>query len=100
MTDNSNLSVRIGKPTKERLAQLAKIVRLSQSSLAAEAIEEFVAVQEWQIAGIEAAMASADQGQVIAHDDVRSWIESLGSGSDLSRPSVKQQMADPAGGKP
>ena len=86
MTDSTVLSVRIGKPIKDRLAKLAETMKRSQSFLAAEAIEEFVAVQEWQIAGINEALASLDRGEGIPHDDVKAWATSLGNAAELPIP--------------
>ncbi|WP_340151447.1 CopG family ribbon-helix-helix protein [uncultured Sneathiella sp.] len=86
MTDSTVLSVRIDSDVKKRFAKLASSLKRSQSFLAAEAIEEFLAVQEWQIAGIEAALASADAGKHIAHDEVRDWISSLGTEDERPLP--------------
>ena len=79
MANSSVLSVRLNEQTKEKLEKLAAQTRRSKSFLAAEAIEEFLAVQEWQIAGIEKAIASADGGMLIPHDEVGDWIASLGA---------------------
>ena len=86
MASDTVLSVRLDTSTKERLDKIARAMRRSKSFLAAEAIEEFIAIQEWQIAGIEKAIASADGGRVIAHEDVRSWAASLGSDAELPKP--------------
>lgn len=86
MPDSTVLSVRIDSDVKKRFAKLASSLKRSQSFLAAEAIEEFLAVQEWQIAGIEAALASADAGKHISHDDVRDWISSLGTENERPIP--------------
>jgi len=85
MADSTVLSVRIGKPIKKRLARLARAMRRSQSFLAAEAIEEFVDVQEWQIAGIEKALASLDRGDGVPHEDVKAWAASLGTEQERSK---------------
>lgn len=79
MTDSIVLSVRIDKMTKKRLAKLAESTKRSQSILAAEAIEEFLTVQEWQVTGIKDALTSLDKGKGIAHEDVKRWAASLGS---------------------
>ena len=54
-------------------------MKRSQSFLAAEAIEEFVSVQEWQIAGIHDALASLDRGEGIAHENMKAWVATLGA---------------------
>jgi RHH-type rel operon transcriptional repressor/antitoxin RelB len=79
MADSTTLTVRLDRGVKKRLEEVAARVRRSKSFLAAEAIEEFVAVQEWQIAGIQEAVAAADRGELIPHEQVRAWATSLGS---------------------
>ncbi|MCF8467219.1 MAG: CopG family ribbon-helix-helix protein [Sneathiella sp.] len=86
MADSTVLSVRIDTDVKKRFAKLAGSLKRSQSFLAAEAIEEFLAVQEWQIAGIEEALASAEAGKTIPHDEVGDWISSLGTGNERPLP--------------
>ena len=80
------LSVRINLAIKDRLAKLAGSMKRSQSSLGAEATEEYVEAQEWQIAGIEKAIAAADRGEVVPHEDVGDWIASLGTDTELPVP--------------
>ena len=82
MNDSTVLSVRIDKSVKDRLAKLANQMKRSQSFVAAEAIEEFVNVQEWQIAGIHEAIESLDRGEGVAHEDVKAWVETLGTDNE------------------
>jgi predicted transcriptional regulator len=79
MADSTTLTVRLDRGVKKRLEEVAARVGRSKSFLAAEAVEEFLAVQEWQIAGIQEAIAAADRGELIAHEQVREWATSLGS---------------------
>jgi predicted transcriptional regulator len=85
----STLAVRLAPEVKRRLESIASRVHRSESVLAAEAIEEFLAVQEWQIAAIEEGIAAAERGDLISHEDVRAWVESWGSEHELPRPRVK-----------
>jgi RHH-type rel operon transcriptional repressor/antitoxin RelB len=78
MADSTTLTVRLDRGVKKRLEEIAARVRRSKSFLAAEAIEEFVAVQEWQMAGIQEAIAAADRGELVPHEQVRAWATSLG----------------------
>ncbi len=86
MADNTVLSVQLSDATRKRLARIAKATRRSQSSLAAEAIEEYLAIQEWQIAGIEQALASLERGEGVSHQDVKRWADSLGTDEELPKP--------------
>lgn len=84
MTESKVLSVRISAETEARLDRIARMMKRTKSFLGAEAIEEYVAVQEWQLAGIEEAMASLDGGRGIPHDEVRRWAATLGNGAKPS----------------
>jgi predicted transcriptional regulator len=68
---------------------VAARVRRSKSFLAAETIEEFLAVQEWQIAAITEGIAAADDSNPIPHEEVRAWAASFGSRRKLPRPRAK-----------
>jgi len=89
MGNSTVLSVRIDKQTKYRLARLAERMNRSQSYVAAEAIREFVATQEWQFAGIERAIASASAGKAVSYEVVRDWIASLGTENERPLPKTE-----------
>ncbi len=86
MADSTVLSVRVSNTTKKRLAKIAETMQRSQSYVAAEAIEEYLAIQEWQIAGIERALASLERGEGVSHQDVKRWADSLGTDEELPKP--------------
>ncbi|ESY65604.1 CopG family ribbon-helix-helix protein [Mesorhizobium sp. B283B1A] len=56
-------TVRLPDDTANRLDQLAEKLDRSRSYMAAQAIEDFVARQEWQLAEIEAGLAEAERGE-------------------------------------
>jgi len=89
MTDSTTLTVRLNPRVKKRLEAVAASVRRSKSFLAAEAIEEFLAVQEWQIAAIKEGIAAADRGGLIPHEEARAWAASFGAKRKLPRPRTK-----------
>ena len=89
MTDSTTLTVRLTPEVKQRLESIAQRVRRSKSKLAAEAIEEFLTVQEWQIAAIEEGIQAAERGDLIPHEDVQAWAESLGTDHELPLPRAK-----------
>jgi predicted transcriptional regulator len=60
----------------EETERLAKNTGRSRSFLAAEAINEYLEVNEWQVAGIKCAIASFDRGEGIPNDQVRDWVAS------------------------
>ena len=76
---STTVSVRIDPAIKKRLAKLAKSTGRSRSFLAAEAINEYLDLNEWQVAGIEKAAASLDRGEGVPHERVKEWVSSWGS---------------------
>jgi RHH-type rel operon transcriptional repressor/antitoxin RelB len=82
----TSLTVQLNDADNARLGSLAKATGRSESSLAAEAVSEFLAVQDWQVAAIDAGIKSLDRGEVVAHSAVREWIESWGTDEELDSP--------------
>jgi RHH-type rel operon transcriptional repressor/antitoxin RelB len=74
--NTQTFSVRLDRTAKTRLQRLAKSTGRSRAYLAAEAIHEYLDVNEWQVAGIDRAIASLDRGRGIAHARVSEWISS------------------------
>jgi len=72
MLKAANLTVRVKSTTKERLEALARATRRSKSYVIEEALEHYLDVNEWQIRGIEDAVAEADtpDAEWISHEDV------------------------------
>jgi predicted transcriptional regulator len=72
--------------TEKRLERLAKSTGRSRSFLAAEALNGYLAINEWQVAGIKRAIAALDRGEGIPHDEVKDWVASWGSASERPAP--------------
>lgn len=75
---SKTIAVRLDVAVKRRLERLAKSTAGSRSSLAAAAIEEYLKVNEWQVAGIKNAIASLDRAGGASHQEVKDWVASLG----------------------
>jgi predicted transcriptional regulator len=77
MPKTSLLSVRLPEDLAERLDTLAKSTDRSKSYLAACAVEEYLAVQEWQVAAIREGMAAAGKGDIVRHrealEELKRW---------------------------
>ena len=76
---STTFTVRVDADIKERLERLAKSTGRSRSFLAAEAIYQYLEVNEWQVAGIKQATASLDRGEGVAHEQVKDRVTSWGS---------------------
>jgi RHH-type transcriptional regulator, rel operon repressor / antitoxin RelB len=83
---SATFTVRVDAAAKKRLERLAKSTGRSRSFLAAEAINEYLDVNEWQVAGIKRAVASLDRGKGVPHERVKDWVESWGSSRERSIP--------------
>ncbi|MER8726327.1 CopG family ribbon-helix-helix protein [Mesorhizobium sp. M1027] len=67
-------TVRVRDETADRLDQLAEKLDRSRSYVAAKAIEDFVAREEWQLAETEAGLAEASQGDFAGASDVEAVV--------------------------
>ena len=86
---STTFTVRVDAATKKRLEKLAKNTGRSRSFLAAEAISDYLDINEWQVAGIKQAMASLDRGEGVAHQQVKQWVESWGSEREIPQPTKR-----------
>jgi RHH-type transcriptional regulator, rel operon repressor / antitoxin RelB len=83
---SSVLSIRVSQETKEKLEALAKASRRSRSFLAAEAIENYVAAESWQLREVESGVDDLTAGRTVEHDEVRSWLQSWGKKRERKAP--------------
>jgi predicted transcriptional regulator len=72
MEQTSTMTIRLPEALKNKLEYLAAATERTKAYLAAKAIEEFVATQEWQIQAIQAAVKEADSphARFIEHESV------------------------------
>jgi predicted transcriptional regulator len=75
---STTVTVRVERNVKNRLEKLAKSTGRTRSFLAAEALNAYLDVNEWQVAGVKEAMASLDRGEGVSHEDVKDWVGSWG----------------------
>ena len=69
MAETTLISVRVPKDVAKRLADLAEATDRSKSYVAGQAIEEFLALQEWQVKAIHQGIAEADAGKFVRHEE-------------------------------
>jgi RHH-type transcriptional regulator, rel operon repressor / antitoxin RelB len=75
---STTFTVRVESDVKKRLDKLARSTGRSRSFLAAEALNGYLDVNEWQVAGISRAIASLDRGEGVPHKEVKDWVNSWG----------------------
>jgi RHH-type rel operon transcriptional repressor/antitoxin RelB len=73
---STTFTLRVETDVKRRLEKLAKSTGRSRSFLAAEAIGEYLAVNEWQVAGVRKAIDSLDRGEGVPNERVKAWVNS------------------------
>lgn len=72
------VSVRLSAELAARLEKLSRATDRSKSFLAAEAIEEYVALQEWQVEAIKDGIAAAERGDMASHDEAMAVLGQWG----------------------
>ncbi|HZL00919.1 MAG TPA: CopG family ribbon-helix-helix protein [Caulobacteraceae bacterium] len=86
MTKTSPVSVRLESGLNDRIGAIAAALDRPKSWAIEQAVRDFVEVQEWQLAAIEEGIRAADEGHVVAHDEVVAWVRSWGGPDELPMP--------------
>jgi len=74
MSQSTTMTIRIESELKLRLDKLSESTHRSKSYLAAEAVREYVDLNEWQINEIKAAVKEADSGDFASEKDINSVL--------------------------
>ena len=82
MPQSTTMSIRLDTKLKSRLDKLSAATRRSKSFLAAEAVREFVELNEWQIEDIKAAVKEADAGDFSSDQEVLTVFNKWGVNED------------------
>jgi RHH-type rel operon transcriptional repressor/antitoxin RelB len=85
MPTSAVLTLRLDPKLKKKLDQLSKAMKRTRSFVAAEAICDYVALNEWQTREIEKGIAEARPGRICARyrrapssEEVDDWCELSG----------------------
>jgi predicted transcriptional regulator len=70
MSEHTAVSAKVPKDLSRRLDLLARATKRSKSELVTQAIEDYVALQEWQVQAIEEGIADADAVNFVSHEEV------------------------------
>jgi RHH-type transcriptional regulator, rel operon repressor / antitoxin RelB len=73
---STTMTIRLEDDAKERLDKLAEATQRSRSFLAAEAIRDYIELNEWQIAEIRQGLEEADRGDFASEAQVKSFFDS------------------------
>lgn len=75
---STTMTIRLEPELKQRLEQLAEATHRSKSFLAAEALRDFIELNEWQIQEIKDAVKEADNGDFASDKDVKTTFTKWG----------------------
>jgi len=80
------VTLRLDAATRKRLDRLSRVTDRSRAALAAEAVRQFLELNEWQIAAIEEGVREADRSQFIDHAKLKAkWEKKLAAAMDKAR---------------
>jgi RHH-type rel operon transcriptional repressor/antitoxin RelB len=77
MPESAVLTLRLDAKLKKQLDRISKSMNRSRSFVAAQAIQEYVSVNEWQIAEIKKGLAEADAGDFATEEEMQQTIRRL-----------------------
>jgi len=78
MSGSTLISVRVSDNIAQRLAELADATERSKSYLMEQALEEFIAHQEWQVKAIQQGIRQADTGKLVEHKEALKVLNKWG----------------------
>ncbi len=70
MSQSTTMTIRLEHDLKLRLDKLSETTHRSKSFLAAEAVREYIELNEWQIGEIKAAIKEADAGDFASEQEL------------------------------
>jgi RHH-type rel operon transcriptional repressor/antitoxin RelB len=82
MSQSSTMTIRLDADLKTRLDKLADATHRSKSYLAAEAVREYIELNEWQLEEIQAAVTEADAGDFASEESVNAVFGKWGVNED------------------
>lgn len=77
MPESAVLTLRLDAKLKKQLDRVSKSMNRSRSFVAAQAIQEYVSVNEWQINEIKKGLAEADAGDFVSEEEMQQTIRRL-----------------------
>ncbi|KPF72692.1 CopG family transcriptional regulator [Bosea sp. AAP35] len=72
---SATMTIRLRQDTKDALGRIAAATRRTNSYLAAEAIEAYVAREQAIVEGVQAGLEDLEAGRTVAHDAAMARLE-------------------------
>jgi len=86
MSKSTPVSVRLRPELNDQVTAIAAALDRPKSWVIEQAVADYVSLQAWQLTAIDAGIAAADQGRVVPHAEVSSWVQSWGGPDELPTP--------------
>jgi predicted transcriptional regulator len=86
MSKTAPVSVRLETALNDQVTSIAAALDRPRSWVIEQAVRDFVAVQQWQLAAIDEGIRAADTGHLVAHESVVAWVQSWGQPNELPMP--------------
>lgn len=80
------ISFRVDADKLQTLERLADATDRSRSWHIEQALDAYLDLQAWQLEHIDEGIAAIENGDVVAHDDVRDWLSSWGKEDEQEPP--------------
>jgi RHH-type transcriptional regulator, rel operon repressor / antitoxin RelB len=78
MEPRHQVSFKIPASTKNRIAQLAAATRRTKTFVIEEALDQYLALNEWQLKSIQDGLRDLEDGKVISHEKmIEHWEEKI-----------------------
>jgi predicted transcriptional regulator len=82
----TTVTVRVPVALKKRLERLARATTRSRSWLALEALDQYLALNEWQIEAVQEGIADAEAGRLVDHEKMETWVKGWGRKNEPGPP--------------
>jgi predicted transcriptional regulator len=86
-SSTETFSVRLPDATRKNVDKLAAMTKRSRSFIVVEAVEAYVRDRLAYVADLDAAVASAEKGQLHSGEQIFEWMHSWGEPDELQSPS-------------
>ena len=85
---SKTMTLRLDAATLRRLDQLAEVTERSKAWLAAQAVRDYLDLNEWQTQAISSAIKRADahSARFVEHEKVSEWLNSWGTPQERKPP--------------
>jgi predicted transcriptional regulator len=86
MNKSLSLSIRLEPELNEQVTSIAGILDRPKSWVIEQAVKDYVATQQWQLAAIDEGINAADAERFVSHEDITAWVQSWGKADELPQP--------------